>query len=674
MASTRLPGKVLADIGGEPMLWHVLRRVRAARLVDTVAVATSDCAEDDAVADFCATRGIPVFRGDQLDVLDRYYQAARHFGAAAVVRISADCPLVDSGVIDRVVEKFCESPCDYAANVLRPTYPDGLDTEVFSFAALEDAWRSAERPPEREHVTVYIRTSGRFRLAGVENEQRLPIADLRWTVDEPPDLEFVRAVYRRLGNGDPPFGFAEVLRLLAEEPQLMTVNAGLTRNEGYYRSLAREPQLPPRPRSLSASQSLVDRAQGLIPSCTQTFSKGLTQFVQGVAPAFLARGEGSHVWDVDGNEYIDYPMALGPVILGHNYPPVTEAAVRQVREGVSFSLAHPLEVEVAEILVDTIPCAERVRYGKNGSDVTSGAVRVARAYTGRDIIACCGYHGWQDWYIGSTTRNRGVPAEVRRLTVPFQYNDLASLERIFAQHPNQVAAVIMEPVGVEEPREGFLERVRELATRNGAVLIFDEIVTGFRLALGGAQEFFGVRPDLACFGKGIANGFPLSVIVGRRDIMELFDEVFFSFTFGGETVSLAAAKATITEIKEKGVIGHLWEQGRRLKDGYNVLAGEFGVEALTRCVGLPPRTVLTFRDETGAESYPLKSLFQQECLKRGVLFSGGQNICYSHSDADIEHTLRVYRTAMEIMADAVRAGRVLDRLEGRAVEPVFRRA
>lgn len=427
-------------------------------------------------------------------------------------------------------------------------------------------------------------------------------------------------------------------------------------------------------RNLKESQLLKSKAERVIPSCTQTFSKGPTQFVQGVAPVFLARGLGSHVWDVDGNQYIDYPMALGPIILGHNYPAVAEAVMLQMRNGTIFSLPHPLEVEVAEMLVELIPCAEMVRFGKNGSDATSGAVRIARAYTGREIIACCGYHGWQDWYIGTTTRSRGVPMAVRELTIPFEYNNIESLERIFAKHAGQVAAVIMEPVDVVEPIESYLQQVQELTRAEGALLIFDEVVTGFRLALGGAQEYFGVTPDLACFGKGMANGYPISAVVGHREIMELFDEVFFSFTFGGETISLAATLATITEMQRKNVVGQLWEQGEKLRDGYNMLAREFAVERYTECIGLPPRTVITFKDEKGAESLVLKSLFQQECLKRAVLFSGGHNICYSHSDADIEYTLRAYRAAMKILAEAIKFGDASRRLEGEPVKPVFRRA
>lgn len=766
---------------------------------------------------------------------------------------------------------------------------------------------------------------------------------------------------------------------------------------------------------LARSQSLKARAERVIPSCTQTFSKGPTQFVQGACPVFLVRGQGSHVWDVDGNEYIDYPMALGPVILGHDEPAVTEAVIRQLRDGVTFSLPHPLEVEAAELLTEIIPCAEMVRFGKNGSDATSGAVRVARAYTGRDVIAACyddqteiltiqgfksikdvqqgetiatlnpvsgaweyqqvletfaypydgdlflfegkrlslcvtpehrvyrgfrqqdetfqfrlveartletrrspiwmtcastwhcespttftlpraqmkgwktkgvvefpivsflrflgwylaegsvtirgsgipghyshyrislaqfngrnglaecmkgtirtlgftprreshhivfdskelalylknfghagekrvpewvkqlspdllsvfldalvdgdgtrsggrvrfyssskgladdvqelvlkigraayvaerrntgfargkpiyhvttrarttfeckavrrvayrgtvycvrvpngiilvrrkgrcvwsgnsGYHGWQDWYIGTTTRNKGVPKTVQALTRTFEYNDLESLTRIFRECPGQVAAVILEPVGVVEPRPGFLEGVQAMAREEGAVLIFDEVITGFRLALGGAQQHFGVIPDLACFGKGMANGFPLSAVVGRRDLMRQFDEVFFSFTFGGETMSLAAALATITFMKSHQVIAHLWQQGAALRDGYNALADEYGARSSTECRGFAPRTIVTFRDEHGDESLLLKSLFQQECIKRGVLFCGAHNLCYRHTPEDIRQTLDVYRGAMGVLAEAIASGDAEKRLAGPPVQPVFRRA
>lgn len=427
-------------------------------------------------------------------------------------------------------------------------------------------------------------------------------------------------------------------------------------------------------RKLNHSQRYLREALRVIPGASQTFSKAPSQYVQGVAPIFLQRGKGSHVWDVDGNEYIDYPTALGPIVLGHGDPEVTEAVTRQLRDGTIFSLPHPLEIEVAQLLIDVIPCAEMVRFGKNGSDVTSAAIRVARAYTGRSMIASCGYHGWQDWTIGTTTRNLGIPEEVSNLTRTFVYNDISSLEMLFEMHPGRIAAVILEPVGIEAPENDFLQEVAVLARSNGALLIFDEVITGFRVALGGAQEYYGISPDLACYAKAMANGYPVSALVGRRDVMELFEEVFFSSTFGGETLSLAAAQATVKKIRSHNVIDHLWRQGKKLQDGYNALAAEFGINHRTECVGLAPRTVVRFTDSEGDESLIMRSLLQQELIKRGILFLVGFNTCYSLSDEDVEYTLDACREALGVVTAALDTGRVEAMLEGPPVEPVFRSA
>lgn len=424
---------------------------------------------------------------------------------------------------------------------------------------------------------------------------------------------------------------------------------------------------------LDKSKCYLTRAKKLIPGCSQTFSKGPTQFVQGVAPNFVSRAEGCKIWDIDGNEYIDFTMALAPVILGYNYPVVNDAIISQLRNGITFTLPHKLEVELAELLVDIIPCAEMVRYGKNGSDATSGAIRVARAYTGRDKIACCGYHGWQDWYIGTTTRDKGVPQCVKKLTYTFEYNNIESLQKIFDENKNEIAAVIMEPISTIEPENNFLQEVKELAHENGALLIFDEIVTGFRIALGGAQEYYGVIPDLACFGKGMANGMPISAVVGKREIVKEFEDVFFSFTFGGETLSIAAAIATIREIRKENITKHLWKIGELLISGVNRLIKEYELNNYLEIRGLPPRTVMQFKDENGEESFEMKSLFQQECIKRGILFTGAHNISFSHTEEIVGRTLEVYDECMRILKKAIENKDIKNRLEGDVVEPVFRK-
>jgi glutamate-1-semialdehyde aminotransferase len=423
---------------------------------------------------------------------------------------------------------------------------------------------------------------------------------------------------------------------------------------------------------IDRSENLWKRAIDLIPAGTQTLSKGPTQYVDGLAPKYLQRGKGCHVWDVDGNEYIDYTMALLPVILGYSFDATNEAIRRQLEEGITFTLMHPLEVALSELLVEVIPCAEMVRFGKNGSDATSAAVRLARACTGRDRVVCCGYHGWQDWYIGTTSRAKGVPATVRDLTSTFQYNRIETLEDALEGSHGEVACVIMEPFGMEEPVGDFLCEVRDLTHRHGALLIFDEIITGFRLALGGAQEYFGVVPDLATFGKGMANGMPISAVVGRREFMRAFEEVFFSFTFGGEALSLAAAISTIDVIRREDVIGHLWRQGAKLRDGYNEMAARTELAGVTVCKGLPPVNYPLFFDSHGFSSLEIKSLFQQECIRRGILFSGRHNLSYSHADEDIEQTLSVYREAMDVLKRALEAGSVRHDIRGGVVRPVFR--
>jgi glutamate-1-semialdehyde aminotransferase len=415
-----------------------------------------------------------------------------------------------------------------------------------------------------------------------------------------------------------------------------------------------------RTRSIAASQALWERAREVIPLGTQTLSKSPTQFVDGVSPKFLSRGSGSHVWDVDGNEYVDWPMALGPILLGYDEPAVTAAAVEQLRAGTTFTLMHPLEVEVAEALVDVIPCAEQVRFAKNGADATNGAIRGARALTGREHVIATGYHGYHDWYIAATELNAGVPQHDRELIQPVPFGDLAALESALGPH---VAAVIME-IPAAEPPEGYLQAAIDATRRHGALFVLDEIVTGFRYALGGAQERYGVVPDLACFGKGMANGFPLAAVVGSADAMRVFERIFFSMTYSGETVSLAAALATLRVLREEPVIERIWETGAAVRRGLADLIA--GAPFDVRLDGNPPRSSLAF------PSQELRGIFLQECHKRGVLFGVPIFPTYRHSDADVAQTLAAAEAAFERMEAAHTAGDYAAHLEGEPPGTVFR--
>jgi glutamate-1-semialdehyde 2,1-aminomutase len=319
-----------------------------------------------------------------------------------------------------------------------------------------------------------------------------------------------------------------------------------------------------------------------------------------------------------------------------------------------------------------VPCAEMVRFGKNGSDATAGAVRLARAYTGRDHVAVCGYHGWQDWYIGSTARNLGVPKAVRDLTHAFRFNDLDSLRAVFKEHPDDVACIIMEPMNVEEPEEGFLQAVRELAHEGGALFVFDETITGFRFSRGGAQELFGVIPDLATFGKGLANGYPVAALVGRADIMRLLEEVFFSFTFGGETLSLAAALATMEKLEREPVIETLWSQGRKVVSGVNALIAKYGLGDVLSTNGKECWSFILFKDTDVYSQWELKTLFLQEVFARGILTIGSHNMSYAHSDSDVARLLAVYGEVFALIRDVLDAKNLRERLKAEPLVPLFR--
>jgi glutamate-1-semialdehyde 2,1-aminomutase len=419
------------------------------------------------------------------------------------------------------------------------------------------------------------------------------------------------------------------------------------------------------------SEALLARAEQVIPLGAQTFSKSRTQFPRGISPYFADRAKGGRVWDADGNEYVDLINALCSVTLGHCDPHVTAAVEKQLHRGTIFSLSSELEIQVAEKIVELVPCAEKVRFGKNGSDATSGAIRIARAFTGRERVAVCGYHGWQDWYIGATARHLGVPQAVRALTHTWTYNDAGSLEKLLKEHAGEFAAVIMEPMNVAYPNPGFLEQVQQLCRQHGALLVFDETITGFRYAIGGAQELFGITPDLATFGKGLANGYPVSAVAGRADVMKLMEDVFFSFTFGGETLSLAAALATMQKLQREPVIAAMKSTGERVLRDTQAAIDRHELGDVFTLSGHPTWSFLQFRDARGATMWEIKTLFMQEMLKRGVLTYGTHNISYAHTAADLDQLAGAYDETFGVIKQGLAAG-VRTLLECEVLEPLFR--
>jgi len=432
--------------------------------------------------------------------------------------------------------------------------------------------------------------------------------------------------------------------------------------------------------NFSKSRALQQKSHMLIPAGAHTYSKADDQFPE-LSPGFIIRGKGAYVWDIDGNQYIDWGMGLRSVILGHAYEPVLQAVREQLELGSNFTRPSPIELELAEILVKTIPCAQMVKYAKNGSDVTAAAVRLARAYTGRKYIAICREHpffSFYDWFIGSTPVDAGIPKEIKQLTIKFSYDNIASLEELFDNYPGQIAAVILEPVQAEPPKENFLHQVRQLCDQNGAVMILDEMITGFRMDIQGVQKLFNVKPDLATFGKAIANGFSLAVLAGRRDIMELGGihhdkpKVFLlSATNGAETHALAAAIATINEIKKHNIPLYIANIGQKLIDGINDIARSLNLSQYIRAYGYLCSPVLEFKDQEGNVSLPFRTLFLQETIACGVLMPYIA-VSYAHGESELSATLAAVEKAFKVYKKALAEG-LYKYLTGRTVRPVFRK-
>ncbi len=404
------------------------------------------------------------------------------------------------------------------------------------------------------------------------------------------------------------------------------------------------------------------RAEKLTPLGTQTFSKSIKTLPAGLAPLYSDRASGGRIWDIDGNEYVDLMSALASVNLGYADPEINAAITQQLERGTTLSLTHPIEAEVAELVIDLVPCAEKVKFGKNGSDATTAAIRIARAHTGREHIVTCGYHGWQDWFIGSMpSRALGVPQAYVDLVHPIPYNDLAVLEAELRARP--IAAVVIEPMTLIWPEPGYLEGVKTLAHKYGALLVFDEMVTGFRFARGGAQEYFSVTPDLATFGKGIANGYPVSAIVGSAELLDILETAFISGTFGGEVLSLTAAKVVLERIKNTDVIAQIAQTGHKLAAHVEAEIDAAGLGDIVHLAGHDAWKFVVWNPDT-PDIDSLKYLFMQEMSRNGVLMIATHNVTAAHDEADITQVVDAYRATFAILNEALQAGDAVSRLEG----------
>jgi glutamate-1-semialdehyde 2,1-aminomutase len=432
--------------------------------------------------------------------------------------------------------------------------------------------------------------------------------------------------------------------------------------------------------SFDRSKQLQQKSHQLIPGGAHTYAKGDDQYPE-KAPGFLVRGKGCHVWDVDGNEYIEYGMGLRSVTLGHGYEPIIEAAYKQMLLGLNFTRPAPIEIECAEKFLSLIEGANMVKFAKNGSDVTTAGIKLARAYTGRDMVAICADHPFfstDDWFIGLTPMNAGIPEAIQNLTVKFKYNDLESIKALFNQYPNQIACVILEPETITPPVNNFLHKVQKLCHEQGALFILDETITGFRWHLGGAQKVYQIVPDLSIFGKAMGNGFAIAALVGKREIMNLGGinhnqkRVFLlSTTHGAETHSLAAAMEVMRVYEEENVVEYLHRQGKKLIKGINEAIANYQLEEYFSVAGKPCNLIYITKDQNQERSQPFRTLFLQEIIKRGII-APSLVVSFSHKDEDIEQTVEAIAEALGVYRLALEEG-VEKYLIGRSVKPVFRK-
>ena len=664
MGSTRLPGKVMQQIAGKPLIEVLLHRLSRSTRLNKIIIATSINKKDDTLVNFVNGLGYDVFRGSEEDVLDRYYCAAQKNKAEIVVRVTGDCPLIDAVLVDNIIQQFLVLDVDYISNIAPATFPDGLDTEVFSHKALTLAWEQAVLKAEREHVTPFLRQGRQFKRANYKNNRNL--SGERWTVDEPEDLEVIRRIFEQF-SPKLDFSWEDVMPLTISNPEIFSLNKSFERNEG-----AR----------MGTGQKLWKRAKRIIPGGNMLLSKRAEMFLPDYWPAYFSKAKGCRVWDLDGKQYIDMSiMGIGTNILGYGHPEVDEAVREVVKNGNMSTFNCPEEVTLAERLVELHPWADMVRFARTGGEANAIAIRIARAASGKDKVAICGYHGWHDWYLAANLGDeenldghllpglepKGVPRKLIGTSLPFEYNDFDALLKLHAKH--DIGTIKMEVSRNVGPAKGFLEKVRDFATKNDIILIFDECTSGFRQTNGGLHKHFGVEPDMAIFGKAIGNGYALTASIGRREIMEAAQSTFISSTFWTERIGPSAALKTL-EVMERT---KSWEQisttGKNIGERWHQLASRHNLVLKTS--GLSALINFTI---LSADWLKYKTLITQEMLKKSYLAAHSVYVCTEHTPAIINQYFEYLEPIFELISQCESGQKSIDELlEGPVCHSGFKR-
>ncbi|MEE2876144.1 MAG: aminotransferase class III-fold pyridoxal phosphate-dependent enzyme [Chloroflexota bacterium] len=663
MGSTRLPGKVLKKVQGKSLISLLLGRLSGSQLIDRVVVATTDTHLDDQLTEECFSLGYDVFRGSENDVLSRYYYAAEEYCASTIVRITGDCPLIDCEIVDQVIRNFHINEVDYASNIEPPSFPDGLDVEVFSFNALRKAFLEANDPREREHVTTYLREQPSIKRFNYEHGDNL--SHMRWTVDDPSDFIVIENIFKHF-SAERNFTWIDVLLLSETHPSLFEANADGVRNMGS---------------EVSKGQKLWGRAKRVIPGGNMLLSKRPEMFLPDKWPAYFDKAQGCEVWDLEGKRYIDMSiMGVGTNILGYGHPKVDDAVRNAVQKGNMSTLNCPEEVHLAERLVDMHPWSEMVKFARSGGEANAIAIRIARAATGKDNVAICGYHGWHDWYLATNLGDddgltshllpglqpMGVPKGLSGTVFPFQYNNYSELEKLVAQ--NDIGVIKMEVVRNFGPDDDFLSKVRKLADENNIVLIFDECTSGFRETFGGIHKKYGVEPDMAMFGKAMGNGYAITAVVGRRSVMESAQSTFISSTFWTERIGPSAALAALDVMEELRTWETITEAGNAVRRGISDIAQRQGLEI--NHWGIPALCGYSF---LGENANAFKTLVTQDMLSKGYLVGNSVYLSIEHTPNIISDFLTELESSFSLVRQCMDDGSINASLQGPVAHSGFKR-
>jgi glutamate-1-semialdehyde 2,1-aminomutase len=663
MGSTRFPNKVMQPILGVPMIELLLRRLAQAQQIDQIVLATTEDPRNEALVEHGRKLGYPVYQGSENDVLDRYYQAAILNEADVIVRITGDCPLIDPEVVDDVIIAFHEAAADYASNTMPPTFPDGLDVAVFTFAALAEAWKNAQRLFEREHVTPYIKEARHLTKINLPYQEDLSAE--RWTVDEPEDFEVIKNVVEHF-QPHLDFSWLKVLQLCRTHPELFAANRHLRRNEGA---------------QVGTGQKLWKRGKRVIPGGNMLLSKRAEMFLPERWPAYFSKAKGCRVWDLDGRDYIDMSiMGIGTNILGYGHLEVDEAVRKTIDAGNMSTLNCPEEVYLAERLIALHPWADMVRFARTGGEANAIAIRIARAASGRTKVAFCGYHGWHDWYLAANLADEknlaghhlpglepnGVPPELRDTIYPFTYNRFEELVALVEAH--DLGVIMMEVSRNQEPEGDFLKKIRNLATDHGIVLIFDECTSGFRQTFGGLHKLYNVEPDMAMFGKALGNGYAITAAIGRREVMEAAQTTFISSTFWTERIGPTAGLKTLEVMERLRSWNTITETGKRIGERWLALGQRYGLPI--QVFGLPAMIKFSF---ASPKALAYKTLITQEMLSKGYLAGNSVNVCTEHTPEIIDAYFEAIEPVFGLIRDC-QAGRDINTLlQGPICHAEFRR-